>query len=185
MNDKEIIDLYFARSENAIAETAAKYGRLIQAIAYNILHNRADSEECESDTYYAAWNKIPPQIPVCLSAFLGRITRNIALDRHDYYTADKRNREFEVTLSELGEILSDELSPEAAIEARAVSDCISDFLHRKDYIKRVVFVRRYWYCDTVAKIAVDYGFSESKVKSMLMRMRKDLKIYLERNGISI
>lgn len=95
MKDNEIIDLYFARNENAISETAQKYGRMLKAIAYGILKNVSDCEECENDTYFAAWNKIPPQIPKALAAFLGRITRNIALDKYAYYTADKRNREFE------------------------------------------------------------------------------------------
>lgn len=185
MEDKEIIDLYLARSESAIAETAAKYGNLIKSVAYGILRNHADSEECENDTYYAAWNRIPPQIPACFHAFLGRIARNIALDRHDYYTAEKRNREMEVLLSELGEVRSGGEGTEGALDAREVSECISAYLHTKERAKRAVFVRRYWYCDPVAKIAADCGFSESKVKSMLMRMRKELKIYLERNGLDV
>lgn len=185
MEDKEIIDLYLARSERAITETAAKYGNLIKSIAYSILKNHADSEECENDTYYAAWNRIPPQIPACFHAFLGRIARNIALDRHDYYAAEKRSRDMEVLLSELGEVRSGGESAESALDAKEVSECISAFLHTKERAKRVIFVRRYWYCDPVAKIAADYGFSESKVKSMLMRMRKELKIYLERNGLDV
>lgn len=185
MEDKEIIDLYLARSESAITQTAAKYGNLIKSIAYNILKNRADSEECENDTYYAAWNRIPPQIPACFHAFLGRIARNIALDRHDYYTAEKRNCELEVLLSELGEVRSNGQSTESELDAQEAAACISAFLHTKEHAKRVIFVRRYWYCDPVAKIAADYGFSESKVKSMLMRMRKELKIYLERNGLDV
>lgn len=106
MDDKKIIDLYFNRDESAIPETSSKYGRLINSIAYNILKNITDSEECENDTYYAAWNQIPPQIPRCLPAFLGRITRNIALNKYDYYSAAMRNREFETELSELENILS-------------------------------------------------------------------------------
>ena len=105
MEDKEIIDLYFARNENAITETAQKYGRMLKSIAYGILKNVSDCEECENDTYLAAWNKIPPQIPKIFAAFLGRIMRNIALDKYAYYTAAKRNREFETALCELDDIL--------------------------------------------------------------------------------
>lgn len=185
MEDKEIIDLYFARKDNAIAETARKYGRMLRSIAYRILNNNADSEECENDTYLAAWNKIPPLIPSDLAAFLGRVVRNIALDKHDYYTADKRNRTFEMALDELGDILPDNASPDREYGIKETAQCISDFLHTKSYDKRVVFVRRYWYCDDISKIAADCGFSESKVKSMLMRMRDELKVYLKRNGVVI
>ncbi len=185
MDDREIIDLYLARSENAISETKSKYGRMIKSVAYNILNSISDSEECENDTYYAAWNKIPPERPKYLSAFLGRIARNIASDKHDYYTAGKRNKDFEVTLSELGDMLPGGITPEAELDKRAISEAISAYLKKKDYKKRTVFVRRYWYCDSVSKIALDFGFSEGKVKSMLLRMRKELKIYLEGNGIII
>lgn len=185
MDDKEIIALYFARSEKAITETAQKYGRLIKSIAYNILNNSSDSEECENDTYHITWEKIPPLVPNSFSAFLGRIARNIALNRYDYYTANKRNREFETVLTELETILSDKQNPETKYELHETADHISTFLKSKSYTKRIVFVRRYFYCDTIEEIAKNYGFSESKVKSMLMRMRKELKKYLERNGITI
>lgn len=183
MNDERIIDLYFARSESAIAATSAKYGRLIKSIAYNILKNTSDSEECESDTYLAAWNSIPPSKPDCLSAFLGRIARNIALDKWEYYRADKRNCDFEVTLSELEEILSNGTNPENHLEAAVTAEHISTFLRGKSYTKRVIFTRRYWYCDSVKEISEKYGFSESKVKSMLMRLRNELKKYLEECNI--
>lgn len=185
MDDKEIIDLYFARNETAISKTAEKYGRMLKSIAYSILKNISDSEECENDTYFAAWNKIPPQIPRVLAAFLGRIVRNIAINKYEYYTADKRNRELEIALDEVGDILSGDIVPKTEYDWAEISDCISAYLHSKSYTKRVVFVRRYWYCDTINKIASDYGFSESKVKSMLMRMRNELKIYFESKGIRL
>ena len=183
MNDKEIIDLYFARSDAAVAETMGKYGRMLRSIAYGILRNAADSEECENDTYLAAWNRIPPQRPKLLSAFLGRIVRNLAINRYRYYTADKRNRAFEVALDELGELLSGGEGVDANCNAAAVTECIAKYLSGKSRAKRIVFVRRYWYCDSVGQIAEDCGFSESKVKSMLMRMRRELKAELERSGI--
>lgn len=185
MEDREIIELYLARKENAIAETARKYGRMLRSIAYRILNNNADSEECENDSYLAAWGKIPPLVPTNLTAFLGRIVRNIALDKYDYYTADKRNRAFEVALDELGDILRDNASPDREYGINETAQFISDFLHTKSYDKRVVFVRRYWYCYEISQIAAEFGFTESKVKSMLMRLRKELKVYLERNGVII
>lgn len=183
MEDKEIIDLYFARSENAISETARKYGRMLKSIAYGILKNISDCEECENDTYFVAWNKIPPHIPKALAAFLGRVMRNTALNKYSYYTADKRNYEFETALCELENILPDGTNPELKYEITEIAEYITKYLRTQSYTKRVVFVRRYWYCDTTGKIAADYGFSDSKVKSILMRMRNGLKIFLERNEI--
>ena len=116
---------------------------------------------------------------------MGRIARNIALDRHDYYSAAKRNRDFEVTLSELSDILSEDRSPASSYEAEETAELISEFLREKCYTKRFVFIRRYWYCDPIGKISSDFGFSESKVKSMLMRIRKELRKYLEENGVFI
>ncbi len=185
MEDTQIIDLYLARNENAISETSKKYGHMLKSIAYNILKNNADSEECENDTYNVAWNKIPPHIPQYLAAFLGRIIRNISLDKYDYYTAAKRNHAFEITLSEMGDILPDHQTPELEYEAKETAGYINTFLSTKSYIKRTIFVRRYWYCDTISKIAEDYGFSESKVKSMLMRMRNELKTVLERREVTL
>ena len=179
MNDREIIDLYFARNDAAVSETMAKYGRMLRSIAYGILQNSSDSEECENDTYLAAWNRIPPLRPRVLSAFLGRIARNLAINRYRYYAAEKRNRALEVALDELVEILPGE----PTIEASAVAECVARYLSGKGRAQRIVFVRRYWYCDPVHQIASDCGFSESKVKSMLMRMRRELRLELERSGI--
>lgn len=181
MEDTEIIEMYFARNEAAINQTAGKYRGLIRSIAYNILRNTADSEECENDTYLAAWDKIPPERPRNFGAFLGRIARNIALNKYAYYTADKRNREFETALSELHEIAGG--STETEFEAMETGSKISDFLRGQNRVKRGVFVRRYWYAESINEIALKYGFSVSKVKSMLMRTRRELKIYLDREGI--
>lgn len=183
MKDSEIIGLYLARNERALEVTASKYGRMLKSIAYNILRNTADSEECENDTYLAAWKKIPPAKPDNFGAFLGRIVRNIAVNRHAYYTADKRNREFEMTLDELGGMLSGGETPESHCETAEIAGYISEYLKSVNRIKRVVFVRRYWYCDSVKEVAEFCGFSESKVKSMLMRTRNELKNYLTEKGV--
>lgn len=185
MEDEKIINLYFERNEAAIAQTAQKYGATLRGIAYNILQNHSDSEECENDTYHIAWNKIPPERPRMLSAFLGRIVRNTAFDKYRYNAAAKRNSEFDVVLSELEHCVAANPSTEPEADGKLLAECINEFLKGISFTKRVVFVRRYWYCDTIEQIAVHFGFSQSKVKSMLMRSRNDLKKHLKRNGIAI
>ncbi len=185
MEDEKIINLYFEKNESAISETAAKYGAMIRGISYNILNNHSDSEECENDTYHITWNKIPPERPNFLSAFLGRIARNVAFDKYRYRKAAKRNAEFDLALSEIENCVSSKTSIETEEDKKMLAEYISNFLRGISFTKRVVFVRRYWYCDSIGKIANDYGYSESKVKSMLMRSRNELKKYLERNGISL
>lgn len=185
MEDEKIIDLYFARSESAISETSAKYGTMIRGVSYNILKDYSDSEECENDTYNVAWNKIPPERPHFLSAFLCRIARNISFDKYNYNKAAKRNTEFDIALSEIENCVVSNISVETETDQKILSELISNFLRRISFTKRVVFVRRYWYCDSIGKIADDYSFSESKVKSMLMRTRNELRKYLERNGVNV
>lgn len=185
MEDERIIDLYFERNENAISETASKYGSMIRSISYNILKNKLDSEECENDTYLVTWNKIPPTKPRYLSAFLGRIARNISFDKYAYNKAAKRNTEFDIALSEIENCITSEMSIEDEENQKILADIISNFLKSTSYVKRVIFVRRYWYCDTIIQIADKYGYSESKVKSMLMRTRNDLRKYLRRQGVEI
>lgn len=185
MEDEKIIALYFARDEEAITQTALKYGRMIRSIAYGIIKNLADSEECENDTYHIAWDKIPPAKPPYFPAFLGRIARNISFDKYDYKYAGKRNPEFELCLSEIESCISAGNTTEQTYDHHSTAKHISDFLRKSTVTKRIIFIRRYWYCDSIAKIATEYGFSESKVKSMLMRTRNELKKYLERQGVYV
>lgn len=185
MDDREIIDMYFAKDENAIKATSRKYGRLVKSISYNILGNLSDSEECENDTYLALWEKIPPERPESLSAYLGRIARNISINKYEYNRAKKRSRNMEEALDELGEMVSGKDEPEKRLERAEIARAIECFLAKKSKSQRIVFVRRYWYSESVPEISKRLGFSESKIKSMLMRMRKELKIYLERNGITL
>ena len=185
MEDEKIIDLYFERNENAVAETALKYGSMLRAIAYGILKNYRDSEECENDTYHIAWNKIPPERPSYFSAFLGRIVRNISFDKYDYNNAAKRNPDIEMSLSELENCISAGNTTEQQYDCQRTAKHISDFLRKQPIIKRIVFIRRYWYCDSISDIAAQYKFSESKIKSMLMRTRNELKKYLERQGVNV
>jgi len=185
LEDDKIIDLYLERSEIAIYETSMKYGNYCRTIAFNILSNSEDVEECENDTYIAAWNTIPPTRPQKLSSFLGRLTRNIALDRFDYNTAKKRNGKFDKILSELDEVLgTTSYSPEMQYESQEISRLINEFLLNIDSKTRKLFVRRYWYCDSIAIIAIRFNFSESRVKSTLFRTRHKLKEFLSKEGVS-
>lgn len=183
MDDDKIIDLYWERSEKAISETSKKYSRYLRAIASNILSNHLDAEECENDTYIAAWNAMPSARPNRLLAFLGRITRNIALDRYDYNTAKKRNNEFDILLSELEDFVSTSTDVETQFENGELSKIISSFLRTINSEYRIISIRRYWYTDSIKSISLQLGMSESKVKSILFRTRNNLKTYLEKEGI--
>jgi len=185
MEDSQIIELYWQRSESAIEETSHKYGKLCRHIALNIVGNFSDAEECENDTYIAAWNAIPPTRPNSLSAFLSKITRNIALNRYEYNKAQKRNHEFDLILSELEECIAAPKTVEQAYEEGMVAELIDDFLAGLSKEKRVIFVRRYWYSDPVKDIAKRMKISESKVKTSLFRTRKELQQYLAAKGIVV
>lgn len=185
MDDTQIIDLYWQRDQRAIAETSGKYSAYLRRIAYNILANHADAEECENDTYVAAWNAMPPTRPNKLSAFLGRMVRNIALDRWDHNRAAKRNGEFDMILSELTELIASREDVEASFAQGELSALISQFLRGLDVDSRIVFVRRYWHSHSIRDIAKRMVMSESKVKSMLFRTRKKLRLYLQQEGVTL
>lgn len=182
MDDELIVELFWERSESAILETSRKYGAYCRTIAYNILASIADAEECENDTYGAAWRTIPPARPRVLKSFLGRLTRNIALDRHDYNKAQKRNHEFDILLSELGDCIAAQES-RLEYETGYIANLISSFLRSIDRKSRLVFIRRYWYSDSINDIALRFDMSDSKTKSMLFRTRKKLKRYLAKEGV--
>jgi len=185
VDDVEIIDLYWERSENAIRETDVKYGKLILHLAGNILRSREDAEECVNDTYLGAWNAMPPERPRVLCAFITRITRNLALKKIEYATAQKRNPEVEVSLSELDDCISGTENVGQQYEAAVLAAQISDFLRAQDDESRNVFIRRYWFYDSVRDIADLFSMSESKVKSMLFRTRNKLKNHLIKEGYAI
>lgn len=186
MEDKQIIDLYIERSETAISETANKYGKYCHHIAYNILYNSEDSEECVNDTYLRAWNNIPPQIPEQLKAFLGKITRNLALDKYKYYNRDKRgNGQVVLALDELEECVPSTSSTEQAITDMELVEVFNRFLAGLAEEKRKIFMRRYWYMSSIKEIASDFAMSESKVKMILFRVRGDFKQVLEKEGIAL
>ncbi len=184
MEDSQIIELYNKRSETAISETADKYGKYCHYIAYHILYNEQDSEECVNDTYLRTWVAIPPQCPNKLSAFLGKITRNLALNRYRYYTSEKRGcGQVSFVLDELQECVPASDSTEQAIEEQLLVEVINRFLHELPIEKRMMFLRRYWYMSSIREIAEDYEISEGKVKMILLRIRNKLKQVLEKEGI--
>lgn len=183
MQDEMIVDLYWSRDQRAIWETEQKYGNYLMKIAYNILANMSDCEECVNDTYFKAWNAMPPHRPDVLSTFLGKITRRTAIDRYRKQNADKRKAfEYSISLSELEECVVGNNSPEKEIDAMALGKAINSFLHGLPVETRTIFVGRYFFVDSIRDLTKYYGMSESKVKSMLHRTRLGLKSYLEKEG---
>ena len=176
MDDLEIIELYFCRDEKALTETARKYGNYCYTVAFSVLNSMEDSKETVNDTYFELWNTIPPERPTVLSAFIGKITRRLAIGRWRKNTAVKRGGgEFEATLDELSECISENANVEKIVEGKLVVSTINEFLKKLPDTERNVFICRYWYADSVKSVAKQFGFSESKVKSMLMRTRTKLK----------
>ena len=184
MEDHQIVALYWARSETAIAETEIKYGRYCRYIADNILHSAQDAEECVNDTYQRAWDTIPPKKPELLSAYLGKITRNLAISRSRFENAQKRAPGLAVILDETEEFIPDPSQGDITDELH-LRQAINAFVASLPKETRIVFVRRYWYMSSVRDIAADMGMTESKVKAVLMRTRQKFKEYLEREGISV
>lgn len=186
MDDGQIIDLYWARSETAISETANKYSKYCHTIAFNILHSNEDAEECVNDTYMRAWGVMPPKRPNRLRAFLGKITRNLSLNKYEQYTAEKRGSgQVPLVLDELQDCIPAAGSVEQTIEDAALVEIFNRFLATLSTDTRKVFVRRYWYLSTIKEISEDYSFSESKVKMTLLRARNELKQILEKEGITL
>lgn len=186
MEDSAIIDLYWSRDQRAIAETAGKYGSFLHSLVWNILRSRSDAEECVNDTYLRAWNAIPPARPAAFRAWLGRIARNLSLDRWKQARAQKRGGDgMEVLLGELDACVPAPHGTEAALEDRELAALISAFLRKLPAESRIIFLRRYWYGQELRDIAGGLGCGQGKVKSSLFRTRKALRAYLEQEGVSI
>ena len=182
MEDQGIIALFFKRSEQAIEETDKKYGRYCYSIAYNILSNREDSEESVSDTYMAAWNTIPPRSPSLLSTFLGKITRYISIDRWRKRSAKRRGGgEILLALDELDEYVAAD-SVDAELSKKELTRILNEFLSSLSETERNIFLCRYWYMDSIQTISNLSGFSQSKVTSMLHRLRGRLRKVLSQEG---
>ena len=184
MEDQKIIDLYFARSETAISETDAKYGKYCYSIAYNILTNSEDAEESVSDTYMAAWKAMPPRRPAILATFLGKITRHLSIDRWRSRSRYKRGGgELVLALEELGDCADSRQDLERVLERKQLAQVFNRFLDALPETERQVFLCRYWYLDPIGDIAQYCGFSVSKVTSMLHRTRGKLRKALEKEGL--
>lgn len=180
----QIIELYFERNENAVKETDAKYGRLCFRVANNILKNNEDSEECVNDTYLSTWNQIPPTKPNNFMAFLCKITRNLSLKRLQFLKAAKRSSAATLSFDEIDGYVSDDLI-RADVNDVELGMIISKFLRNEKTEARNVFIRRYFFFDSVSEIAAQYSFSESKVKSMLFHTRNKLRDYLKKEGFEV
>ena len=185
MDDTAIVALYWARDERALTETAARFGAYCRRIAMNILHSHHDAEECENDTWLAAWNSMPDNRPARLAPYLGRITRNLALDRAEAAGAQKRGGgQANLLLDELAECLPAAGSVEQSYDAAETARVINDFLRKEPAKARNIFLRRYWYCDPAAEIAARFGMKESAVRVQLHRTRQRLAAYLQEQGIA-
>ena len=178
MNDEIIIELFFKRSEEAIKELDAKYGQVCHKVAYNILGNPQDAEECVNDAYLGVWNAIPPARPNPLLAFVCKIVRNISLKRYKQNTAAKRNNHYDVAMEELEECLASSKEIDEEIEERELTEAIESFLDSLSKENRVIFLRRYWFSDTYADIAKIVGLTEKNVSVRLTRLRKELRKHL-------
>lgn len=183
MEDKMIIDLFNLRSQEAITRTKEKYGGLCQAMASRLLSSREDAEECVNDTYLALWDAIPPASPASLGAYAVRITRNLAMKRLTYLTAEKRSAEAAVSFEELEGCIAGNGGPEDAAHEQLLKEALRNFLGSLDERSRWLFLRRYYFFDTPAALAQQLGVAEGTVRSRLHRIRMKLKKYLIKEGI--
>ena len=183
MDDKHIVYLFNERSEQAIGELAKKYGKLINKIARNILSNFDDAEECENDTYLACWDTIPPEQPQRLISYVCRIARNKAISKYRSANAEKRNSSYDVSLDELTEFLAARETADDKLQAEEMGKAINRFLSEQKKEDRVMFVRRYWFSESVADIARLMDCSENRVSVQLFRLKEKLHCYLRKEGL--
>ena len=186
MKDHQIVELYWERNEDAIRQTQRKYGAYLSKVAYNILSDFEDSKECVNDTYLAAWNSMPSNRPGTLSAYLGKITRQISIDvfrkRH---TVKRYASEYAVSLEELGDSFSDGVTPELVLNAKLLDEAINRFVRELPDDARNTFIGRYYFFDSLKDVAAYCGMSESKAKSLLYRTRQSLRAYLVKEGFDL
>ncbi len=185
MTDTEIINLFFERSEQAIDELARKHGSAVAKVAWNILGNEQDTEECVNDTYLGTWNAIPPHRPSPLRTFVCKIARNLATMKYHSNTAEKRNSQYDLALDELEEYLAAKSSVEEAYEAKEVRAAINGFLATLNSSDRFLFVRRYWYSDSVKDIAKMAHSTTNSVTVRLFRIREKLRHHLVKEGLLV
>ena len=184
MDDKQIVELYFERSESAITETEKKYGRYCHYIAYRILENDEDAKEIVNDTYLKTWNTVPPNRPDPLKPYVGMISRQLSLDRYEEYHTQKRGGQVAIVLDELNECIPDRNTEDIG-DSIALRDALNRFVGSLPEKTQRVFVRRYWYASPISEIAEDYSLKESYITVLLLRTRNKLKTFLEKEGFYI
>lgn len=183
MDDHQIIDLYWQRSEKAIEETNRKYGSYCHTIACNILNSKEDSEECVNETWLRAWKSIPPQCPERLRMYLAKITRNLSFNKFKARTANKRGGgKISIVLDELGDCLADKSDVESVYQTKELGQSINQFVHKLSERDCNIFVRRYFFTESIAEISERYGMTANNVMVVLSRIRQKLKIFLEQEG---
>ena len=185
MDDSRIIELFFEHSEKAISELSSKYGGVCMKIAQNVLNNHQDAEECVNDTYLGVWDTIPPKKPDSLLAYVCRLARNISVNRYKYNSAQKRNGIYDVCISEWDECISSNETAEDRFDTKELSRYIDEFLDTLDKINRMLFVRRYWYLDSIENLASMTRLSAGNVRTRLSRLRDMLKKFLENRGVDV
>ena len=185
MEDARIIDLFYERSEQAVSELDRKYGAAVRKTAANILRDREDAEECVNDTYLGVWNSVPPHRPEPLGSYVCRIARNIAVSRLRANTAARRSGGVELVLDELAECIPASVDLEGELEARELLAAIERFLSTLSYDDRFLFVRRYWYADSVKEIAAAVHSRENRVAARLFRLREKLQKFLMKEGLLV
>lgn len=185
MEDSKIIELFFERSEQAISELSVKYGVVCRKVADNILNNSLDSEECVNDAFLAVWNTVPPQKPDPLQTYVCAIVRNLALKKYHENSAKKRNSIYDVALEEIGDCIPAGFSVEDEITAKETASLIDRFLGALDRESRIMFIRRYWFADPIEDIASLFGRSSHYISVKLSRIRKALRQYLKKEGVSL
>lgn len=185
MDDREIIKLFFERSEQAITELSNKYGTVCSKIAFNILNSTQDAEECVNDAYLGVWNTVPPQDPSPLLSYVCRIVRNLSIKKYRANTAAKRNSIYDVALDEFENCFPSSVSADDEFNASETARIINEFLESLDKENRIIFVRRYWYSDSITDIAKQFGRNEHNISVRLSRIREKLRKHLIKEGITI
>lgn len=185
MDDLEIVELYWERNERAIDETNIKYGRLLHRISFNILANHEDSQECVNDTYIKVWKSVPPERPRFFTAYLGRIVRNLSIDCWNKSRAQKRYNGGEILLSELADCIPSSGTVWQEIETKMLSEILSNWLYTLPKNDRILFVRRYWYGDSIKELAIKIGTTPNKLSGHMYRLRSNLKDVLEKEEVSL
>lgn len=185
LEDSRIIELFFARSEQAITALSEKYGKICLKVAYKILSNYEDSEECVNDSYLGAWNTIPPQQPNPLKTYILKLVRNHALNRFDYNSAQKRSGDYTVCLEEIGYKIASDETPEAALEMKQFTAWINEWLSLQSAQNRVLFLRRYWFMDTYEELSELTGVKSGTLKVRVLRLKNSLSDFLGEKGVAL